>query len=210
MNPAFLLPLFLIGFWLAVTAVLAFSCGWFRLVASYPDRPEEPALRLRGQSGSMGPGVAMRGVLTLSVCRSGLRVGINRIFGPFCRDFFVPWENIGITRRKGLLGPVMDLQFGNPVIGSLTISGNTAHRLAAATAGHWRESGPFSSESARYHLRWLLPAWALATACAAAFFIIVSMVVAPGPARPPIAIAILLPAVFFGLVLAVRFLRRNN
>ena len=121
-----LFPLFLAAFWLAITVVVALPAGWFRLMTKFPDQKAKPVLRLSRQSGTMGSGVHMRGALRLSVCSSGLRVGIMRLFAPFCRDFFVPWENIAITRRKGLLGPVVDLQFGSPVIGSLSISGNTA------------------------------------------------------------------------------------
>ena len=65
----------------------------------YPDQSDEPILRLRGQSGTMGLGVGMNGVLILSVCPTGLRVGMMRVFGPFCRDFFVPWESIAVVRE---------------------------------------------------------------------------------------------------------------
>jgi hypothetical protein len=205
-----LFPLFFVALWLAITALLALPSGWLRLRAKFPDQKAKPALRLSCQSGTMGSGVHIRGALNLSVCSSGLRIGVMRLFGPFCRDFFVPWESIGITRRKGLLGPVVDLQFGNPVVGTLSISGNTADRLAAAAAGRWPESPPFFSESARHQFRRLLPAWALASGCAAISFVIVSLVVAPASARPPIAIAILLPAIFFGLVWMVRFFRTTN
>lgn len=77
----------------------------------------------------------MRGILTLDVCPSGFRVGIIRAFGPFCRDFFVPWEDIRVTRKTVLFWPVAKLQFGNPSIGSLTISARVADRLARAAKG---------------------------------------------------------------------------
>jgi hypothetical protein len=206
----YLFPLLFVALWLAVTASLALSAGWYRLTTRFPDQKAEPVLRLSWQSGTMGAGVYMRGLLTLSVCSSGLRVGVMRLFGPFCRDFFVPWESIAVSRREGLLGPIAELKFGNPVIGSLTISGNVADRLAAAAAGGWPEIGPFLSETARHRVRRLLPLWALATCGATAAFIIVPMIVAPAPARPPIAIAILAPAIFFGLVCVVRVFRRND
>jgi nitrate/nitrite transporter NarK len=76
--------LFFVVVWLTVTTVLALLSGWFRLMAAYPDQSIEPILRLRGQSGTMG-GVSMRSVLTLSVCPTGLRVGMMRLFGLFCR-----------------------------------------------------------------------------------------------------------------------------
>lgn len=67
----------------------------------FPDRPEERALlKLTQQSGSMGLGVEMRRILTLSTCSSGLRVSMNRLFGPFNRALFVPWEQIKVTRTR--------------------------------------------------------------------------------------------------------------
>jgi hypothetical protein len=73
----------------------------------------------------------MRGILILSVCPTGLRVGMMRIFGPFCRDFFVPWESIAIIRKTVLFWPVAKLQFGNPVVGTLSIR---AHAAAGSLA----------------------------------------------------------------------------
>ncbi len=89
-NPLY----FLIGFplfWFAVTMLLSFVSGWYGLMERYPDRAETALAVLANQSGSLGA-VSMRGILKLSVCPSGLRLGIMRIFGPFCRDLFVTLE----------------------------------------------------------------------------------------------------------------------
>ena len=87
-------PFLFVALWLTITTILGVLSGWFRLMATFPNQPGEPLLRVRGQSGSMALGIGMKSILTLSVCSSGLRVGITRVFGPFCRDFFVPWEAI--------------------------------------------------------------------------------------------------------------------
>src|SRR5262245_19951151 len=115
----------------------------------YPDQSAEPILRLRCQSGAMGLGVNMNRVLILSVCPNGLRVGMMRVFGPFCRSFLVPWENIAIVRKTTLLGSVAKLEFGNPAIGTLRISSRTANRLARAANERWPERGPFPKGAAR-------------------------------------------------------------
>src|SRR5215813_2094390 len=95
---AYLLPILFVPFfvllWLGITSLLGLVSGWYRLMAAFPDRNEQPQLKLAWQSGAMGPGVNMNRVLTLSVCPSGLRLGMMRIFGLFCRDFLVPWEEI--------------------------------------------------------------------------------------------------------------------
>jgi hypothetical protein len=80
-------PLLFAALWLSITAILALPSGWLRLMTRFPDQRAQPALRLSWQSGTMGAGVHIRGALILSVCSSGLRVGIMRLFGPFCRDF---------------------------------------------------------------------------------------------------------------------------
>jgi hypothetical protein len=140
-NIAVFFPLYFVALWLTVTTILAVLSGWFWLMAKFPNQAMEPILRVSWQSGSMGPGVSMRGILTLDVCPSGLRVGIMRVFGPFCRDFFVPWDHISVTRKTVLFWPVAKLQFGNPATGSLTISARVADRLARAAMGRWPETG---------------------------------------------------------------------
>jgi hypothetical protein len=198
--------LFFAALWLTVTTILAILSGWFRLVARFPNQIVEPLLRIRGQSGYMGLGVSMQGILTLSVCPSGLRVGIMRVFGPFCRDFFVPWEAISITRKNVLLlWPVAKLQFGSPSVGSLTIPAHVANRLARAAMGRWPEIGPFPPDT----LRRLLTQWAVMTCAVALFITLVPLAVGPTGARPPIVVAILFPAIFFGVVAIVRYVREK-
>ncbi len=210
-NFAVIFPLFFAVVWLTVTTILAVLSGWFRLMARFPNEvDEQPLLRVRGQSGSMRLGVSMSGVLTLSICPSGLRVGILRVFGPFCRDFFVPWQAISITRKNVLLWRLAKLQFGIPSVGSLTIPAHVADRLARAAAERWPEPGPFPEEERRDTLWRLLTQWAAITCAAALFFTLVPLAVAPTGARPPFAVAILFPAIFFGVFMIVRYVRERN
>lgn len=53
-----------------------------------------------------------------------------RIFGPFCRDFFVPWNEITITRGDRFFWKVAKLTFGQPSIGKLTVFADVADRMA--------------------------------------------------------------------------------
>jgi hypothetical protein len=205
-NLAVVFPLFFVGLWLTVTTVLALLSGWFRLMVKYPDRAVQPILRMRGQGGSMGLGVHMSGILTLSVCPPGLRVGMMRMFGPFCRDFLVPWESIAVVRKNMLFRPVAELRFGDPAAGTLRIPGHVANRLARAAVGRWPEAGPFPEEKRADIGRRLFAEWAVATGFMALFLTLVPMAVAPSGAGPPILFAILFPAIFFGAVFLVRFL----
>jgi hypothetical protein len=152
----------------------------------------------------------MQGVLTLSVCPLGLRVGIMRVFGPFCRDFLVPWEAISITRRNRLFGASAKLEFGSPSVGSLTIPAHVANKLARAAMGRWPETVPFPEEKRRDTLRRLLTQWAAITCAAVLFFTLVSLAIAPPEARPPIVVAILFPAIVFGVFTIVRYVRDRS
>jgi hypothetical protein len=203
-------PLYFAAVWFAVTTILAMTSGWFTLMETYPDQTAEPILRLRGQSGTMGSGVHMNGVLRLTVCSSGLRVGMMRLFGPLCRDFFVPWENIAVTRKMILFWPFAKLQFGNPPVGTLRISAYVADRLARAAKGRWPEPGPFPKQNPADAFKRLLIQWAGATSIAAIFFTIAPLVVAPRGAHPPILVAILFPAIVFGVAFIVKFFRERD
>jgi hypothetical protein len=202
-NFAVFFPIFFAVLWLTISTVLGVLSGWFRLMARYPDQHEEPILRLRYRSGRMGLGVSISGILTLSVCPSGLRIGILRIFGLFWRDFLVPWECIAINRTTALFWPVVNLRFGDPVIGTLRISAETANALARAGEGRWPERGPFPEEKRGDLFQRLLLQWAIATGLAAAF---VNLAPARDGRHAPILLTVLFPATVFGVASIVRFL----
>jgi hypothetical protein len=131
-------PVLFLAIWLAVTTLLALLSGWFSLMRIYPDRDEQPVLHMPSQSGSMGLGVNLRGVLTLDVCPSGLRVVMMRAFGPFSRPFLVSWSDISVVRKTMFFTPVARLSLGNA--GSLTITTTVADRLASAAGKNWPEA----------------------------------------------------------------------
>jgi hypothetical protein len=83
----------------------------------------------------MGPGVNMQGVLALSVCPSGLRLGMSRFLAPFTHDVLVPWNQISATRKQVLFGQVIRLEFGQA--GHLTITQALSDKLAVAAGGRW-------------------------------------------------------------------------
>jgi hypothetical protein len=210
LHPAICFPLFFATLWLAVTTVLALVSGWFRLMTTFPDQLSEPSLRLRGQSGTMGSGVAMHGILTLSICQAGLRIGMVRLFGPFCRDFLVPWDVTSVSRKSFLFWPMARLEFGHPIVGTLRVSAHVANRLARAAGHSWPETGSFPAEAHGATFRRLLLQWAAITGVAALFFTIVPSVVAPNGAGPPVALAILFPAIVFGMGFLWRFFREKS
>jgi hypothetical protein len=131
-------PLFFVLLWFAVTALLGFISGWYFLMRRFPDRPEAPLRTFNNQSGSIGL-VGARSLLTLSVCPGGLRVGMMRIFGPFSKDFFVPWNEMSVIRKDRFFWKVTKISFGNPPVGSLTLMADLADRLAGVAGIPWPE-----------------------------------------------------------------------
>jgi hypothetical protein len=208
-NPLYFLICFPL-FWFAVATLLSYLSGWFGLMERYPDRAEDALTILTYQSGSLGA-VSMRGILKLSVCPSGLRVGIMRIFGPFCRDLFVPWNEITVTRGDRFFWKVAKLSFGHPSIGKLTVFADVADRMARAAGNHWPEPGSFPKETGRQSLSRVAKQWVFMTTLASAFFILAPRLVSPkGALGPPIAVAVLFPAIVFGIVALVQYLRRQR
>ena len=131
---------FFVLLWLLVTVILGFFSGWYSLMRAFPDRPYEEAVAIfKGESGMVGP-VSMHGVLKLSPCTSDLRVGIMKLFGPFEKDFLVPWSAIAVSGKR-MLGwrYAAELYFG--IYGRLRISNLLADRLWQTIPQSWPEKG---------------------------------------------------------------------
>lgn len=134
-------PFLFVGMWLLITTMLGFLSGWFSLQQRYSDeRNEEPLLKLRWQSGSMGRGVSFSSCLTLASRRDGLSLRVWRIFGPFQRPLLIPWREIAAEPKRVLFYRMVRLSFGNPPSGSLKISQRAWDRLVAA-------AGPFTAKA---------------------------------------------------------------
>jgi hypothetical protein len=198
-------PIFFILMWVGITSLLGLVSGWYSLMRQYPDQPEEPLLKLPWQSGSMGRSVSFGGVLTLSACPSGLRAGMLRIFGIFCHDFFVPWNEITVTRKTRFFFPVAELKFGTPATGRLTIAARIADQLVGAAGQRWAEPGPHVEETRGDIFRRLAKTWLARTGFVALFFIIASRLPPSNGQGLPVAIAILFPATVFGFAFLIQY-----
>ena len=198
-----LFPLVFVGLWFFVGTFLGWMSGWYGLARRFPDRPQPAILKLGNAYGSLR-GVNFNGILVLSVCQDGLRVAVWRIFAPFARNFFVPWEALSVTRRNRVLWKIAVLRFGGSGP-QLKIMSHVADRLAAAVPGRWPEPGVFRRETAAEAAIRIGGQWLVATALVATFFTLVSRIDGPGPADPPLAVTILFPAIVFGVVGLFRF-----
>jgi hypothetical protein len=195
--------------WLTITTALGLFSGWYFLMIRYPNREETELLSLKGLSGSVGL-VRMNRILNISVCPTGLRIGMMRVFGIWCRKFFVPWEEITIKRKDGFFGPAAELQFGNPFGGRLRIPAHVADRLACASLGRWPEPGPFTQETNAQAFNSIVRQWLALTLLAAIFFFVVPRVASPVADFPPISVAILLPAVVLGVGSIFEYFKRTR
>ena len=130
-------PVMFAVIWVGVTWLLGWMSGWHTLMERYPDRHEQPALNLAWQTGAMGVGVNYKNVLKLAVCPSGLRIGVMKLFGPFARDFLVPWRDLKVKRSRWFWTDVAELEFGTH--GKLVVIAAVADQLAAAAGKNWPE-----------------------------------------------------------------------
>jgi nitric oxide reductase large subunit len=83
--------------------------------------------------------------------------------------------------------------------------------MARAAGSRWPERGPFPGETSSQNVSRIAKQWVAMTALAAAFFIIAPRLATPKAAeRPPIAVAILFPAIVFGIGAVVQYFRRER
>lgn len=189
--------------------MLGLMSGWFNLQQWYQEPTEEPLLKLRGQSGSMGFGVALNGILRLTAHPSGLGVGIWRVFGPFQRAFLVPWSDIGVEPSRSFFTPMVKLSFGNPPNGRLKISIRSWSRLVAAARPATTVQMPAAPEVSREAVaRRMFLEWLVLTGIGSTFFLVVTSSW-ESDERIPIAFCIGLPAIMFGIGQLIRFARET-
>jgi hypothetical protein len=200
---------FFVLLWLLVSVILGFFSGWYSLMNAFPDRPYEEALAIfKGESGMVGP-VSMHGILKLSPCISGLRVGIMRLFGPFERDFLVPWNTIVVSRKRMLGWRYAELYFG--IYGRLRISDLLADRLWQTIPQSWPEKGVPEAVTSNRVFRYYFLQWLILTTIASAFFIMAPRIADRGSGNyPPLLVAILFPAIAIGLIFAFQYLIRRR
>ncbi len=98
-----------------------------------------------------------------------------------------------------------------PSIGKLTVFADVADHMGRAAGNHWPEPGPFPEETGGQAFSRIAKQWAFTTSLAAAFFIIVPRLASPkGTDGPPIVVAVLFPAIVFGIAAMVQYFRRQR
>jgi hypothetical protein len=209
----YVFPIFFVGMWLLISTLLGVMSGWFNLQQWYADdNSEEPLLKLGWQSGVMGVGVNLNGILTLAAKRSGLSIRIWRIFGPFQKPLLVPWSEISAEPARSFFTQMVKLGLGNPPNGRLKINAATWSKLVAVAGPIAKVPLPPATAVSRKSmaLRMFLE-WVVITAGAATFFWFAPYFISPPGERVglPIVICILFPAIVFGLGQLIRYARES-
>lgn len=156
----------------------------------------------------------MGGTLRLSVCPSGLRIGMIKVFGIrffglFQRDFFVPWHDLSVVRTERFFGRTARLEFGKPALGSLSLSADVADRLAQAAGRNWPEASPPPAPDRTRIAGEMFRQWLFSTAFAALFFTFAPRLADPGT-HLPLTATVLFPAVAIGLLTLIRYFQRSR
>lgn len=199
------LPILIVGLLFLAGWAMGAQSGWYGLMRLYPDRDENPIRVFQGQTGWMNGGLSFNGVLTLSVCPTGLRVAVPGIFGPFSKPIFVPWGDIRVYRLTEYFMPAARMEFGQPAKGVLSVRVNTADRLSRAAGKNWPEPGPFPFESTGHILASVILQWAALSAIGAAFLTVLPHVFAPVAPFLPLPLSIGLPALVMGVIACIQF-----
>lgn len=195
-------------FWTAIGALLGLIAGWYALAERFPDRDDHIVLKMGGQSASMGNvrglPVSMNGCLTLTACEAGLRVGIWRIFGPVCRPFFVPWEEIRAEKGVSLIFARTRLRFGEPQVGTLVLWESVWNILQTACLD---DSALSKKRLGRAFKVMVVQTWLLPTAISATLFCLIAAVEENRSEQPPWIVLIAFPAIIFAINPMFQFLR---
>jgi hypothetical protein len=197
------MPFIIVGLLFVSGWAMGAQSGWYEMMRLYPDRDEKAVQVFQGQTGWMKSGLSFNGILTLSVCPSGLRVAVPRIFGPFSKPYFVPWGDIRVYRLTQYYMPAARLDFAGK--GELSVRAITANRLARVAGKNWPEAGPFPFESTAHILASVILMWALLSAVGAGFLTVIPLVFKPAEPFLPLPITLGLPALLMGLVACIQF-----
>ncbi len=125
--------------WLGVTALLAEIGGWNRLQRVFPDQSDASVVESLGfRSAQLGhplAGVSYSGVLTFDVCNTGLRIRVWKLFGPFCKPLFLPWNSFRTEPYHWFIWDACRMRWGPRTRDSMIIYRRLAEAIAVASDG---------------------------------------------------------------------------
>jgi len=186
----------------------------------YPDQKDvrDVISRFRLTSVLMG-GVSFSSVLTFEVTRQGLRLKMNRIFGPFARPIFIPWKEIRVERGNSFGEPSAWLYFGSGGgFPRLELFPEFADDLWRSAGEMWPEKGDApAAPSPTAVLQKYLKYWAGLSVFASVFFLFFHNVtrVSRGEKMGPeslliMVVLVLFPAIVLGVTFTVMYFQETG
>jgi hypothetical protein len=106
----FAFPIFFVLLWIIITAFTSWLGGWARLAGYYAALSPFSGQKRTMQSGYLN-WARYRGVLTLGANESGLYLAVMVLFRVGHPPLLIPWHDITVTVKKGILGTYMVLTF---------------------------------------------------------------------------------------------------
>ena len=115
-------------------SIAGFLSGWPSIAKHYPDSDDPVIAKFNLGMAQVGS-LTLRCPMSVSACRSGLRVTIWRGFFPLGHPFLVPWNEIRAQQKIAGAWDFYDtarLNFGRPTVGRMVLPADIWERLAKA------------------------------------------------------------------------------
>src|SRR4030081_2278907 len=134
-----------VGIWLCVTLLLSYISGWAFLAKHY--RAAQPFAgryeRIRSsQMGPLGPFGGARNALYVGVDPRGLHLRMFILFRLNCRDLFMPWTDITVTRGKSFFMDFVEFHFRQAPRIHVRIYGKAGEVIKALAGPAWPAEAP--------------------------------------------------------------------
>lgn len=132
--------LFFVSLWLGVTFLLSYITGWANLAAHYraatPYKGRYERLP-QSQLGRFGIFGSARNAVYVGIDPDGLHLRMFILFRINCRDLFIPWRDISVSRGKTFLWNYLQLRFAKePAIG-LRVFGKAGEVMRTLAGPAW-------------------------------------------------------------------------
>jgi len=126
--------------WLAVTFLLSYISGWaflaehYRAARPYAGRYE----RIRSsQMGPLGPFGGARNALNVGIDHEGLHLRMFILFRLNCRDLFIPWRDITVSRGRSMFVDFVEFHFRQAPKIAVRIYGKAGEVIQALAGPAW-------------------------------------------------------------------------
>lgn len=138
--------LFFIGMWIMISIVISRVSGWASLADIYHHADHFNGYRWRFQSAGMRWMMSYNNCLTIGSNERGLYLSIFLIFRFGHPPLFIPWNDISITNKKGLLFKYIEFRFLRFPSLFLRINKRMAERISHSASSSWPGDGKAVSD----------------------------------------------------------------